>query len=80
MERRAFTRWEAKAKVAQTDARIDYERRIDVLRHQRDSAADQLKRIQSAAGDAWLELARGADEAWETMRDAFEKARAQFQK
>ena len=75
-----LARWEAKAKVAQTDARIEYERRIDALRQQRDSAVDQLKRIQSATGDAWLELARGADEAWEKMRDALEKARAHFQK
>lgn len=75
-----LTRWEAKAKVAQTDARIEYERRIDALRQQRDSAVDQLKHIQSAAGDAWLELTRGADDAWEKMRDAFEKARSHFQK
>lgn len=75
-----LTRWEAKAKTAQTDARIEYERRIEALRQQRDSAVDQLKRVQSAAGGAWLELARGADEAWERMRDAFEKARSHFQK
>ncbi len=75
-----LTRWEAKAKVAQTDARIEYERRIDALRQQRDSVVDQLSHIQSVAGDAWLELARGADEAWEKMRDAFEKARSHFQK
>jgi hypothetical protein len=75
-----LTRWEAKAKAAQTDARIDYERRIDTLRQQRDNAFDHLKRVQATAGDAWLELARGADEAWEKMRDAFEKARDHFQK
>ncbi len=75
-----LTRWEARAKVVQTDVRIDYERRIETLRKQRDSAIDQMKRVQSAAGDAWLELARGADDAWEKMREAFEKARSHFQK
>jgi len=75
-----LVRWEARAKAAQTDARVEYERRIDALRQQRDSAVDQLTRIQATAGDAWLELARGADEAWEKMRNAFEKTRSHFQK
>jgi multidrug resistance efflux pump len=76
----ALNSWEAKANAAQTDVHIEYQRRIDALRQQRDSAVDQLKRIQSAAGNAWLDLARGADEAWEKIHDAFEKARSNFQK
>lgn len=75
-----LARWEIKAKATQTDARAEYERRIDALRQQRDGAVDHLKRIQSSAGDAWVELARGADEAWEKIREAFEKARSHFQK
>ena len=74
-----LARWEAKAKVAETDARLDFQRHIDALRQQRDGAISQLKNVQTAAGDAWLEMARGADHAWEQMRDAFDKARSHFQ-
>lgn len=75
-----LTLWEAKAKTAQTEARIEYGRRIEGLRQQRDGAINRLKDIQSSTGDAWMELARGTDEAWEKMREAFEKARSHFQK
>lgn len=74
-----LARWEAKAKTAQTDTRVEYDRRIDALRQQRDGAIEQLKRVQSSAGEAWQDLARGADDAWDKMREAFEKARAHFQ-
>jgi len=37
-----------------------------------------LRKVQAASGDAWMELTRGADEAWAAMRKAFEKASAQF--
>ena len=74
-----LARWEAKAKVAQTDVRIEYDRRIAALQQQRDGAVEQLKRVQASAGEAWVELARGADQAWEQMRDAFETARSHFQ-
>jgi hypothetical protein len=48
-------------------------------RHQ-DQAKEQLRKVQAASGDAWMELSRGADEAWAAMRKAFEKASAQFKK
>jgi hypothetical protein len=39
-----------------------------------------MRRVQSATGDAWVDLVRGADEAWSRMREAFEKARTHFHK
>ena len=72
--------WEAKAKVAQASARGEYEKQLEAFRLQRDQATEQLRRVQSASGEAWVELVRGADEAWAGMRKAFEKARSQFQK
>ncbi len=35
---------------------------------------------QAASGDAWTELARGADESWARMRIAIEKASTHFKK
>ncbi len=72
--------WEAKARKAQAGARAEYEKRLKDLRHQRDQALEHMKRVQAATGDAWLDLVRGADDAWAKMREAFDKARAHFNK
>jgi hypothetical protein len=73
-------KWEVKAKEAQAGARVEYEKQLPELRRRRDEALEQMRRVQAASGDAWLELVRGADDAWARMREAFEKARSHFQK
>lgn len=73
-------RWEAKSKSAQAEARLEYERQIEAFRHQRDQALEQMHKVQAASGDAWLDLVRGADDAWAKMREAFEKAGSHFRK
>lgn len=75
-----IAKWEAKAKLAKTDMRIDYEMQLESMRKQRDAAMEKLDAIQKSAGDAWQDLAQGADEAWLKMREAFEKASSHFQK
>ena len=75
-----MAKWEAKAREAQAGARTEYDRQLKALREQRDQAAFQLNLLQSAAGSAWTDMARGVDEAWARMREAFEKAGAHFQK
>lgn len=74
------TKWEAKTKEAQAGARVEYEKQLQAFRGQRDQALEQMRRVKGAAGDAWIDLARGADDAWAKMREAFEKARSHFQK
>jgi len=73
-----IAKWEARMHEVQADARAGYEKQLESLRQQRDQAAYQMKLMQSAAGDAWLDMVRGADEAWARMREAFEKAGAHF--
>jgi hypothetical protein len=77
---RQIAEFEVKARVAKIDLRIDYEMQLDALRKQRDEALIKLDSMQKTAGDAWQEIAQGADEAWATMREAFEKASSHFQK
>jgi multidrug resistance efflux pump len=74
------TKWEAMARKAQAGAKAEYEKQLKDLRGQRDQALEQMKRVQAASGDAWVELVRGADEAWAKMRETLEKARSQFNK
>ena len=73
-------KWEAKAKGAQAEMRIEYEKQLEVFRGQRDQAIEQMRQVQSAAGDAWLDLVHGADDAGTKTREAFAKARFHFQK
>ena len=74
------SKWEAKAQGAQADMRAEYEKRIEAFRRQRDQGLEQIRKVQGASGDAWVELTRGADEAWVRMREAFEKAQSHFQR
>jgi multidrug resistance efflux pump len=73
-------KWEAKAQKAQAGARVEYEKQLTEVRRQRDQALEQMKRVQAATGEAWVDLVRGADEAWAKMREALEKARSHFNK
>ena len=73
-----ITQWEAKALVAQSEARAEYDKRLEALRQEREKAMYQMKLLQSAAGEAWVEMVRGTDEAWARMREAIDKAGAHF--
>jgi len=71
---------EAKAKVAQAGAQAEYATQLEQFRKQRDAAMAEMRRVQAASMDAWSELTRGADAAVKSMQEAFEKARAGFDK
>jgi hypothetical protein len=73
-------KWETKAKGAQADARIEYEKLLEASRRQRDQAMEQMRQGQASAGDAWQDLAKGADQAWTKAREAFTKAGSHFRK
>jgi len=75
-----IAQWEAKARSAQADIRVEYEKQLDTFRHQRDEGLEQMHKVQAATGDAWNDLVRGADDAWAKMRAAFEKAQTHFRK
>ena len=75
-----MAKWESQATQAQASMRAEYERQLAAIHQHQDQAKEQLRKVQAASGDAWMELTRGADEAWAAMRKAFEKTNAQFRK
>jgi len=75
-----ITKWEAKTRSAQAKMKADYENQLKALRSRRDEAMTQLRQVQAASGEAWMDMMRGADEAWARLRDAFSKARSHFEK
>ena len=70
--------WETQTKAAQASMRAEYDKQLAAFRQKRDHAIEQLTKVQSASGEAWKDLARGADEAWAKMREAFDKAHSHF--
>ena len=74
------TRWEAQARDAQADMKKRYEKDLENLRAQREKALYQLKLLEGASTQAWTQITRGADEAWDRMRTAFDEARTHFEK
>lgn len=75
-----MAKWEAQAGTTQEKMRAEYDRQLTALRQHRNQALEQLRKVQSASGEAWTEFARGADESWAKMRDAIEKAGTRFKK
>ena len=75
-----MAKWESQATKAQATLRAEYEKQRAAFRQHQDQAMEQLHKVQAASGDAWMELTRGADEAWARMRKAFEKAHENFKK
>jgi hypothetical protein len=73
-------KWEAKAQQAQAGAQAEYARQLEQYRARRDAAMGELKRVQNASADAWKDMMQGADAAFKSMREAFEKARREFGK
>ena len=73
-------KWETKTRSAQAGMRIEYEKQLETFRRQRDQGLEQMRKVQAETGDAWIDLVRGADEAWAKMREAFEKAQSHFHK
>jgi lipid II:glycine glycyltransferase (peptidoglycan interpeptide bridge formation enzyme) len=73
-------KWEAKAKAAQDEVKTEYERQLALFHQRRDEGMHKMKEIQAASSDAWIEMRRGADDAWKRMQDAFNQARSKFGK
>ncbi len=71
---------EAHARQGRANLKTEYAAQLEHFRQRRDDAMSEVQRIQSASMDAWSELMRGADAALKNMQDAFEKARASFDK
>ena len=72
--------WQEKAKQAHAGQRAEYEKQLEIFRQRRDEAVEQMRKVQQASGDAWLELMKGSDQAWNSMREAYEKASERFYK
>ena len=73
-------KWEVKAKAAEEEMKAGYEKQLALFNQRREEGIKKMKEIQAASSDAWMEMMRGADDAWKRMQEAFNQARSKFGK
>lgn len=73
-----LAKWELQAKEAREEARERYGKALDLVRTRREELRYQLTLLQSAAGEAWTDLAKGADVAVAQVRESVAQARTHF--
>ena len=65
---------EARARSAEADMRLNFDRQIEELRRRRDEAEKQLRELRSAGEESWERMRQGMEAAWEEMHRAFREA------
>ena len=73
-------KWETQANQARAGAQAEYEKQLQQYRNRCDEALAKLRKVQSASAEAWGDMMRGTDEAWNKMQEAFNQARTRFDK
>lgn len=68
----------AKARVAEAQARADYQRQLDELRNERDKARQKLEALEASSEGAWQDLKDGVEKAWDSVSQAVRSARSRF--
>ncbi len=70
--------WESAAHAAKAEAKTEWEKQVGILRSRIDDMAFRVEMLKGASGEAWQEVARGADEARKAMQESFDRARSKF--
>lgn len=73
-------RWNAEAAEWEKHASATKAKQLEAFHARREEAMYQLRLVESASAAAWNEFTKGADEAWDRMKDALKNARSQFEK
>ncbi|AMV70492.1 hypothetical protein JCM30471_24850 [Desulfuromonas carbonis] len=71
-------KFQAKARGAKADARIEYEEQVEELKDRRDALQEKVADLEKAGGQAWEDLKAGAEKALGEVESAFAKARDRF--
>jgi hypothetical protein len=76
--RAEIDRLEAKARSAKASADIDRAEALGVLKSRREAIELDLKRLQQAGDDAWLDMRHGVQAALNDIRTAVDRAASRF--
>lgn len=70
----------AKWEKASEEVKNKYLQQLDEAKVRRDEAVEEMKRLQTASADAWVQMLKGAETAFTAMQGAFERAKQGFDK
>lgn len=65
---------------ASEEVKNKYLQQLDEAKVRRDEAIEEMKRLQSASAEAWVQMLKGAETAFAAMQGAFERAKQGFDK
>ncbi|MFH1134943.1 MAG: coiled coil domain-containing protein [Pseudomonadota bacterium] len=68
----------AKAEDARAEAKTEYLKTIEALRHKQDEAETRLDKLKTAGDGAWEDIKIGAEKVWDDVREAFHNAVSKF--
>jgi len=68
----------AKADSAGADAKLQYAKDLDSLREKQHHAAEKMKELESASGDAWEKVRHTADSLWDELKAGVAHTVAKF--
>lgn len=68
----------AKAESAGADVKLKYAQELDVLRDKQHQAAEKMKELDVASGEAWDEIKNAADNLWDDLKTGVANTVAKF--
>lgn len=70
---------EAKARESKADAKIEIEENVGDAKKRLEAAKTKAREVRNASGEAWQELKAGTESAFESLKEAVDRARTRFQ-
>ncbi|QSA98501.1 coiled coil domain-containing protein [Methylococcus sp. EFPC2] len=68
----------AKAENAAEHAKLKYAEEIEALRGKQRAAAEKIKELEEAGGDAWVVVKETADKVWDELRTGISGVASKF--
>lgn len=68
----------AKAERAGAEAKLKYAKDLDKLRDKQSQAAEKLKELEAASGDAWDKVKNTGDKLWDDLKTGVANTAAKF--
>lgn len=69
---------EVKAKLAEMENRSKYESQLEQLKQHRDEIKEKINKMPESSEQAYRDLRKGIEGAWESLTDAYHKAKSHF--
>jgi len=69
---------EAKTQQAKAEVKEKYEKKLKTLQERREQMSQKLDQIDNASEEAWRDIKKGVDSAWQSLNEAIKKARSHF--